>query len=129
MDNNEMVYTYIEIGKRLADPDLYGATIPMPIPLSLLGNVANLQVGPEETSKETDKETNKEIEETNKEINDRIINLLEVRPEMAVREIAEKLGLSASGVRYHINKMKKSGMLEHIGSTKKGKWIVHKVLL
>lgn len=54
---------------------------------------------------------------------------MEVRPEMAVREIAEKLGLSASGVRYHINKMKKSGMLEHIGSTKKGKWIVHKVLL
>lgn len=60
-------------------------------------------MGPEETGKETEEiskeieETNKDIKKTNKEINSRIINLLEVRPEMAVREIAEKLGLSASG--------------------------------
>lgn len=98
-----------------------------------MGNVAKLQVGPEETSKETNKEiketnkeTDKEIKETNKEIYSMIINILEIRPEITVREIAENLGLSISGVRYHINKMKKAGMIEHVGSTKKGKWFVHK---
>lgn len=103
---NTNKYTKLYSGETpiFVEDNIFKIVIPM-------GNVANLQVGPDET---------------NKEISGRIINLLEVRPEMAVREIAEKLGLSASGVRYHINKMKKSGMIEHIGSTKKGKWIVHK---
>lgn len=149
---NTNKYTKLYSGETpiFVEDNIFEIVIPM-------GNVANLQVGPEETdkeieetSKETGKEieetgkeieetgkeieetnkeieeTNKEIKKTNKEISGRIINLLEVRPEMAVREIAEKLGLSASGVRYHINKMKKSGIIEHTGSTKKGKWIVHK---
>ncbi len=101
-----------------------------------MGNVAKLQVGPEETNKEiektskeieeTNKETNKEIKETNKEIYSRIIDILEMKLEIAVREIAERLELSIGGVRYHINKMKKAGMIEHVGPTKKGKWVVHK---
>ncbi|MBD5472932.1 MAG: winged helix-turn-helix transcriptional regulator [Lachnospiraceae bacterium] len=51
---------------------------------------------------------------------------MEVRPEIAVREVAKFMGMSVSGARYHIDKMKKTGMIEHIGSTKKGRWIVHK---
>ncbi len=85
------------------------------------------------TNKETNKETNREIKtnkETNKEINkkisDRIIEVMEVSPKISVKEIAGMLDMSIGGVRYHINKMKKSGMLEHRGSTKKGKWIVHR---
>lgn len=64
-----------------------------------IDNVAGLQVGPEETDKETDKATAY-----------RIIEILETRPEMSVNKIAEMLELSASGVRYHINKMKKAGI-------------------
>lgn len=86
-------------------------------------NVAGLQVGPNETNKENSKETNKE---TNKETADRIIEILETRPRISVNEIAKILGISVSGVRYHINKMKKTGLIEHIGSTKKGQWIVCK---
>ena len=80
-----------------------------------MNNVAELQVGPEETSKETSKETV-----------DKIIDILESRPEIAVNKIAEMLNISVGGVKYHIEKMKKAGIIEHIGSTKKGKWIVHK---
>ena len=90
-----------------------------------MDNVAELQVGPEETNKETNKETSKE---TNKEIANKIIDLLKSRPEIAVKEIAEILNISVGGVRYHINKMKKAGIIEHIGSTKKGKWIVHNTI-
>ena len=80
-----------------------------------MDNVATLQVGPEETNKET-----------NKEISNRIINMMEEKPEIVINEVAEILKMSIGGVRYHINKMKKAGMIEHIGSTKKGRWIVHK---
>ena len=46
-------------------------------------------------------------------------------PEISVKKIAKMLDISIGGVRYHINKMKESGVLEHKGSTKKGMWIVH----
>lgn len=80
------------------------------IPMS---GVADLTVGPGETNKET-----------NKEIADKIIDIMKETPEISVKEIAGILNISVSGVRYHINKMKKSGIIEHQGATKKGMWIV-----
>ena len=83
-----------------------------------MGNVAKLQVGPEETSKEIEEtskeieETSKEIKKTSKEIHSRIIDVLEMRPEIAVREIAKIMGMSVSGTRYHIDKLKKNGIFE-----------------
>lgn len=97
-----------------------------------IGNVAELRIGPEETGKETAKtsketvKTNKERKRTNKEIANTIIEIIESRPEISVNKMAEILNVSISGVRYHIDKMKRAGIIEHIGPTKKGKWIVHK---
>lgn len=45
-------------------------------------------------------------------------------PEISVKEISDILNISVGGVRYHINKMKKSGIIEHPGAAKKGMWIV-----
>ena len=56
----------------------------------------------------------------------RILDILEIRPDIAVKEIAGILNISVGGVRYHINKMKKAGIVAHIGSTKKEKWIIFK---
>ena len=96
-------------------------------------NAAVLQVGPESMNKETNKETvetNKETvetnKETNKEISERILDIMRKTPEISVKETAQILDISVGGVRYHINKMKKSGLIGHIGSTKKGKWIIYK---
>ena len=110
---NTNKYTKLYSGETpiFAEGNIFEIVIPM-------GNVAKLQVGPEETSKE--------IEKTNREIDNMIIGILEVSPEIVVKEIAENLGLSVGGVRYHINKMKKAGIIEHIGATKKGKWVVRK---
>lgn len=154
---NTNKYTKLYSGETpiFVEDNIFEIVIPM-------GNVAGLQVGPEETDKEVEIETNKETEKTNKEtektnkeiektnkeieetdkevgietnketgttskeIDSMIVDMLEVRPEIVVKEIAENLKLSVSGVRYHINKMKKAGVIEHVGSTKKGKWIVHK---
>lgn len=57
---------------------------------------------------------------------EKIIKIMEEQPEITVKKIAEQLELSVSGVRYHINKMKDDGTVEHIGASKKGTWMVHK---
>lgn len=89
-------------------------------------NAAVLQVGPESMNKETNKETVETNKETNKEISERILDIMRKTPEISVKETAQILDISVGGVRYHINKMKKSGLIRHIGSTKKGKWIIYK---
>ena len=64
--------------------------------------------------------------ETNTENVGRIIRLMGEQLSITVKMIAQQLGLSVGGVRYHINKLKKDGVVEHIGSSKKGTWLIHK---
>ena len=45
-------------------------------------------------------------------------------PGITVKELAVKTGLTEDGVRYHMNKMRRAGILVREGSTKAGKWIV-----
>ena len=75
---------------------------------------------------ETNTETNTEPQDTDTEIADRIIAIMREHPAITVKKIAEQLKLSVGGVRYHVNKMKKDGLVEHIGSSKKGTWFIHK---
>ena len=75
-----------------------------------------------ETNTETNIETNTE---TTTENVGRIIRLMGEQPSITVKMIAQQLGLSVGGVRYHINKLKKDGVVEHIGSSKKGTWVIH----
>ena len=79
-----------------------------------------------DTNTETDIKTNTEIYGTDVEMAEKIIKIMEEQPEITVKKIAEQLELSVSGVRYHINKMKDDGTVEHIGASKKGTWMVHK---
>ena len=81
-----------------------------------LENVAELQVGPG-----GNKENNKE---NSKEIADKIVAVLRERPEVSIKEISKILEISTGSVRHHMEKLKKENMIEHIGSTKKGKWII-----
>ena len=45
--------------------------------------------------------------------------------EGVAKKIADQMRLSVAGVRYHINKMKKDGLVEHVGPSKKGTWLLH----
>ena len=38
------------------------------------------------------------------------------------RAIAELVGISENGVKYHLKKLKKEGKLAHVGPRKKGYW-------
>lgn len=96
-----------------------------------MGNVAGLQTGPEKAVEENNKENNKEnSKENNKEnsslkMESKIIDILQVEPELSIEKIAKRLNATNGTVRYYIEILKQTGMLEHVGPTKKGKWIIH----
>lgn len=75
-----------------------------------------------ETSIETSIETSTET--ITKSSRDIIIHLLQNNPRMTINKLANTTGLSRSGVRHHIDSLKREGILYHDGSTKSGKWII-----
>lgn len=76
------------------------------------------------TSKKTDKKTSKKtIAEISKK-RDEILYLIGKNPRITINRLAEETGLSVAGVRYHLNNMKKQGVLERIGADKGGCWKV-----
>ena len=56
-----------------------------------------------------------------------IIKIIGENPQISAKEMAEKLNLTVDGVRYHLTKMKKAGLIRYEGSTKLGKWIITKL--
>ncbi len=81
----------------------------------LTDDTSSIQVDPNITDKETNKETSSKI-----------IEIIKENLKITVREMPEILTVSVAGVRYHINKMKEEGILQRIGSTKKGEWKIQK---
>ncbi|MEI6422172.1 MAG: winged helix-turn-helix transcriptional regulator [Lentisphaerota bacterium] len=62
--------------------------------------------------------------ETKGETKGEIIRLLQQNPDITIPELAEKLGLSESGIEYNIRQLKKQGRIKREGSTKNGAWKV-----
>jgi ATP-dependent DNA helicase RecG len=87
---------------------------------------AGLQVGPNVNSKETAKKQQRNSKENNKEIAEQILDLLKRDPEITMKDLSEELKVTPGKIRYYIDILKKSGLLEREGSTKKGRWIVCK---
>ena len=55
---------------------------------------------------------------------ERILNLIKNNPSFTRNDLADKTGLSPDGVKYHLQLLKRQGIIRHTGSTKKGKWEV-----
>ncbi len=130
---NTYKYTKLYSGESpvFVEGEVFEILIPM-------GHVAGLQTGPEkileENSKENSKENNKEnskennkenSKENNNEISGKIIDILQAEPELSIEKIAKRLQVTNGTVRYSIEMLKRTGVLEHIGPTKKGKWVIH----
>jgi len=47
--------------------------------------------------------------------------VLKDKPETTQKELAKLIGISIDGIKYHIQKMTKEGIIKHEGSTKAGK--------
>lgn len=51
-----------------------------------------------------------------------ILQLIKNKPTIQQDEIAANMGLTKDGVRYHMDKLKKKGMLHRVGGSKNGHW-------
>ena len=75
----------------------------------------------EKTTQETTQEIEKTTQETTQEM---ILGLIKIDPAITRKGLAEKTGLTPDGVKYHLNKLRKQGVIRHLGATKKGYWEV-----
>lgn len=91
------------------------------------------QKTPEETLGETQGETLvKTTQEITQEITqekttqEKILVLLQENPSITRELLAERIGITSDGIKYHLDKLKSSGQIRHVGSTKAGTWEVLK---
>lgn len=61
-------------------------------------------------------------ETTHKTTQEKILDLVKENPNITQVEMAEKLGITRDGISYNIKSLKDNGIIERIGSTKKGIW-------
>lgn len=66
------------------------------------------------------KSTTQEI--TQETTQEKILNLIKTKPSITQIEMSEALGLTRDGISYNIKKLKDSGIIERVGSTKNGIW-------
>ena len=69
------------------------------------------------------KATQETTQETTQE---KILALLRAQPSLTRREMADRIGISADGIKYHLDKLKAAGRISHAGPTKAGHWEVLK---
>ena len=57
---------------------------------------------------------------------DKLLSLIKDKPEISQQEMAEALGLTRNGIKYHLTKMKQEGLIRHVGQTRGGRWEIIK---
>lgn len=108
----------------LAEPEFIDMEIALRINLYRVGiDVKTDAETDEETSEETDEETDGETSEE-KNIKNKLLVELKRNPVITQRQLAKKIGLSYSGIRYVMRQLQDEGILKRVGSTKKGQWII-----
>ena len=77
-------------------------------------------------TQETTQETGRTAQETEATTQERILVLLRAEPRITRRLLAERLGITPDGVKYHLDKLRAAGVIRHVGATKAGHWKVLK---
>ena len=65
-------------------------------------------------------------QETEITTQERILALLKAEPGITRRLLAERVGITPDGVKYHLDKLRTAGVIRHVGATKAGRWEVLK---
>ena len=55
---------------------------------------------------------------------EKILSNLREEPTLTGKLLAQRLGITEDGVKYHLNKLRAVGRIRHLGSTKGGRWEV-----
>jgi len=64
----------------------------------------------------------KTTQETTQKTTQKIIALIRRNPEITRQELAAELGITDSGVKYHLKKMQDKGLIRRVGADKGGHW-------
>ena len=76
-----------------------------------------------ETNKKTSKKTSeKTSKKTSKKIEDQIVDLIKKNSRISVKDLSKLVELSTGGVRYHLDNLKKQGILKRVGPDRGGYW-------
>ena len=71
-----------------------------------------------------DQETTQEI--TQETTQENILKLIKKNPNITQTEMAKILGITRDGISYNIKQLKNKGIIERVGATKNGKWVIVK---
>lgn len=86
-----------------------------------MDTVANLQVGPEEIDRVNDK-VNDRVNDRVNEIEECLLALLTENPQYTITQLAAKLEVSRKTIAARLKILKEKGLIERIGSSRKGYW-------
>jgi len=68
--------------------------------------------------------TQSTTQSSGKKVEQAIIRLIEQEPLLSQKQMAEKLCLNQNTLKYYIKKMREKHIIERVGSSRKGKWVV-----
>ena len=80
-----------------------------------------------ERSIDTEKGTQEEeksTQETKASTQEIILSEMRKNPKITRNELAEIIGITPDGIKKQLDKLRKAGIIKHIGSTKAGEWVV-----
>lgn len=78
------------------------------------------------TTQETGTTTQETAQENLAATQERILDLLRTEPAISRRVMAERIGITPDGVKYHLTRLRAAGVVRHVGATKGGRWEVLK---
>ena len=78
------------------------------------------------TTQKTGSTTQEATQEGHAPTQERILELLRSEPAISRRVIAERIGMTPDGVKYHLTRLRAAGVVRHVGAAKGGRWEVLK---
>ena len=72
----------------------------------------------------TDQDTDRANQGNDNSVVTRILKVIQEKPSLSQKKIADVIGEKYSTVKYYMESMKKSGIIKREGSSQKGKWII-----
>jgi ATP-dependent DNA helicase RecG len=72
-------------------------------------------------AEDAERATQETTQETTQE---KILTCNKADPVITRNQTSAKVGLTEDGIKYHLTKLTKSGIIRHVGSTKAGRWEV-----
>jgi ATP-dependent DNA helicase RecG len=68
----------------------------------------------------------KTTQKTTQKTTHKILELIVSNPQISRVELAAAIGISADGIKYHLDRLRKQGVLKHVGPDKGGYWEIVK---